>query len=347
MCSAAQSGVRLWIVASADALIDSLTTKYLLLLEDDFLFADETTVEPLVDVLEANAEVGVVGGALRSLYGRVAAYALDIDVFRGTMYVHEATNRVKFTNSGLPYRLCDMVWNFALFRKEMLAEHRWDDRLKVGEHCPYFHQVKLAARWRVAACSATRICHVSQDRSKHYLKYRQRAHDFFHGYLRQNGIERYERVLPFHFEDDEQDKPCIIVLGVGHSGTTVLTKMLQGLGWNSADADIQFGESRTVRRLNRWVEKTGQLPVKYAQKVIEKLPQPWVIKDPRFVKTLHEWTPLFQTMDQKPVLLRVRATAKACSAAILGAGRPATSSCVWISSWGCAQNNTSAGPGSG
>jgi hypothetical protein len=262
-----------------NALIDSLTTKYLLVLEDDFLFADETTIEPLVDVLETDAEVGVVGGALRSLYGRVAAYALDIDVFRGTMYVHEATDRLKFSRGGLPYRLCDMVWNFALFRKEMLAEHRWDDRLKVGEHCPYFHQVKLAARWRVAACPATRICHVSQPRPEHYLKYRQRAHDFFQGYLKENGIERYERVMPFHFEDDEQDKPCLVVLGVGHSGTTVLTKMLCGLGWNAADADAAYGESCSVRKLNRWVEKTGQLPIRRAQEVLRKLPEPWVIKD--------------------------------------------------------------------
>src|SRR5262245_62058812 len=116
-----------------NALIDSLQTKYLLLLEDDFLFTDETTVVPLVEVLEAGPEVGVVGGALRSLNGRVAAYALDIEVFRGTMYVREATHRLRFTAAGLPYRLCDMVWNFALFRKEMLADHRWNDRLKVGE----------------------------------------------------------------------------------------------------------------------------------------------------------------------------------------------------------------------
>ena len=50
-------------LCNAAVLIDTLTTKYMLLLEDDFLFADETTVEPLVDVLETDPEVGVVGSA--------------------------------------------------------------------------------------------------------------------------------------------------------------------------------------------------------------------------------------------------------------------------------------------
>ena len=82
--------------------------------------------------------------------------------------------------------------------------------------------------------------------------------------------------------------------------------MLRGLGWNAADADAEFSESRIIRRLNRYVEQTGRLPLEYAQKVLEKLPQPWVVKDPRFVTTLHEWAPLFQLMDRKPVLVRVR-----------------------------------------
>ena len=289
-----------------NALIDSLTTKYLLVLEDDFLFTDETAIEPLVEVLESDREVGVVGGAVRSLYGRVAAYALDIEVFRATMYVSEATHRVKVTSRGLPYRLCDMVWNFALFRKEMLADHRWDERLKVGEHCPYFHQVKLAARWRVAACSATRIYHVPEQRNKDYLKYRQRAEQFFQSYLAEQGIKQYQRVLPYHFEDDEQHKPCVIVLGVGHSGTTVLTRMLHALGWNAGDADTKFAESQSVRSLNQAIEKCGRLPRSRAQAILEDLPQPWAIKDPRFVKTLHHWIPLFLKTDRKPVLLRVR-----------------------------------------
>lgn len=289
-----------------NALIDTLTTKYLLVLEDDFLFTSETSIEPLVEILQSDPEVGAVGGALRSCQGRVAAYALDLEVFRGTLTVREATHRVRFTPSGLSYRLCDMIWNFALFRQEMLAEHRWQDRLKVGEHCPYFHQVKLAGRWRIAACAATRIYHVPEKRPPSYLQYRQRAQSLFESYLKEHGIQRYHRVLPYHFEDDETDKPCVLVLGVGHSGTSVLTRMLHALGWNAADADTAFAESRSVRALNRVAEQTGALPHERAANALEGLAKPWAVKDPRFVKTLHHWLPLFANMDRKPVLLHVR-----------------------------------------
>lgn len=289
-----------------NALVDTLRTKYLLILEDDFLFTEETRIEPLVDVLNCDSEIGAVGGALRTMHGRVAAYALDIEVFRDTMYVREATHRLRFTPLGTQYRLCDMIWNFALFRREMLRDHRWNDRLKVGEHCPYFHQVKLAAKWRVGACTESRIFHVPERRQKGYLKYRRRAEGMFRSYLAEHGIKKYQRVLPYHFEDDLHDKPNIIVLGVGHSGTSVLTSMLHAGGWSAADADEAFCESRSIRRLNQGIEKTGTLPHRQAKAALSALPQPWAIKDPRFVSTLHLWTPLLMSMERKPVLLRVR-----------------------------------------
>jgi hypothetical protein len=288
-----------------NALIDTLATQYMLLLEDDFLFTDETRIESLVEVLKADREVGVVGGAIRSPLGRVMAYALDLEVFRTTLFVRESTHRLRFTPGGLPYRLCDMTWNFALFRKEMLAEHRWDDRLKLGEHCPYYHQVKRAANWRVASCSAVRLCHVQQHPGD-YRTYRQRAAKYFHSYLAEQGLSDYQRIQPNHFEDDDCDKPCLVVLGVGHSGTTVLTRMLRNLGWNSADADAEFCESRSVRALNERALRTGRLAVKRARKILDGLPAPWVIKDPRFVHTLPAWMPLFSSLDRKPVLVRVR-----------------------------------------
>jgi len=43
-----------------------------------------------------------------------------------------------------------------------------------------------------------------------------------------------------------------------------------------------------------------------ARRLISRLPVPFVLKDPRFVWTLHHWTPLFQTL---PMLMHVtRAT---------------------------------------
>lgn len=290
---------------SRNALIDSLETPYLLVLDDDWRFTEETDIRRMLAVLKHDPEVGVVGGAVRGSEGRISAYSLDIEIFRGTLGVRDSAHRVRVTPTGVPYRLCDIVWNFALFRREMLAEHRWDDRLKVGEHAPYFHQVKLAARWRVACCPSVVVDHDTAERHKDYRRYRQRARDFFEEYLRRNGLDDYHRFTPWRFEDDPEDRPCVVLMGVGHSGTSVAAKMFHAAGWEPADADGEFGESVSVRTLNQQVERRGRLPEKEAIATLESLPRPWAVKDPRFVTTLHHWLPHFARMERPPLLVRI------------------------------------------
>ena len=291
--------------AARNALFDNFRTEYLLILEEDFLFTDETNIEQFVEILDSDQEVGVVGGAIRSIHGRLAAYSLDIEIFRQTMYVREASHRVKLSPSGTPYRLCDLIWNFALFRRAMTKRHRWIDELKVGEHAPYYHQVKLAGEWRVACCPTVALYHVPEPRSGEYLHYRRRAQAMFQGYIERHGLKNYRRVLPYEFVDHVEEKPCIVVLGVGHSGTTVLTRMLTSLGWNAGDADAQFSESKSIRSLNMLVEAKGVLPRPLARQAVQNLPRPWAVKDPRFVQTLNHWLPVFQEMERKPTLVRI------------------------------------------
>jgi hypothetical protein len=75
-------------------------------------------------------------------------------------------------------------------------------------------------------------------------------------------------------------RPNIVVLGVGNSGTTIVTKMLHALGWQAADADETFGESVRLREINESGDFSG------AAEYLAGLPQSWAIKDPRFVRTL-------------------------------------------------------------
>lgn len=290
---------------SRNALIDVLETPYLLVLDDDWRFTEESDIRRMLAILEHDPEVGVVGGAVRGAEGRISAYSLDIEVFRGTLFVRDSVHRVRVTPTGVPYRLCDVVWNFALFRREMLADHRWDDRLKLGEHAPYFHQVKLAARWRVACCPSVVVDHDTGERSRDYRRYRQRAREFFEGYLQRNGLDDYHRFQPWRFEDDPEDRPCVVLLGVGHSGTSVAAKMFHAAGWEPGDADDAFGESVSVRELNQHVEQRGQLPSTPAMAALEALPRPWAIKDPRFVTTLHHWLPHFARLERPPLLVRI------------------------------------------
>lgn len=289
-----------------NALADQLKTKYLLVLEEDFLFTNETRIEHLVEVLESDEEVGVVGGALRSRNGRVSAYALDIEIFRDTFYVRESNHRVRITPRGTPYRICDVIWNFALFRADLLRDHRWDNELKVGEHAPYFHQIKLEAKWRVASCPSAILYHVPDPRTPEYQRYRQRAQKMFRQYLKRHNLARYIRIPPVQYIDDRELKPSVVVIGVGHSGTSILAKMLHAAGWDPGDADRPYGESFAIRDINMETQKTGLFPEEKARAVLARLPRPFAIKDPRFAMTLHHWLPLFLEMESPPALVRIQ-----------------------------------------
>lgn len=85
-------------------------------------------------------------------------------------------------------------------------------------------------------------------------------------------------------------KPNIIIIGVGHSGTSILSKMIGRMGWKLNDADEEFGESISVRNINDLLCQNKTIDRKEFINCISKLKQPWVIKDPRFCETLHHWT---------------------------------------------------------
>ena len=95
----------------------------------------------------------------------------------------------------------------------------------------------------------------------------------------------------------------VLVVGVGHSGTSVVTRMLAALGWQAADADEEFAECVPMREANDYALLHGQLPEsarEYAGRLFAR--RPWVAKDPRLCVTLPLWWPLFRS---EPVVLHL------------------------------------------
>jgi len=82
--------------------------------------------------------------------------------------------------------------------------------------------------------------------------------------------------------------PNIIILGIGHSGTRVAVNIFSTLGWNAGEID-QHGEIPDVVYINDEFIKSNIFNIVKAQRIIDSLPQPWVIKDPRFIYTLPFW----------------------------------------------------------
>ena len=93
-----------------------------------------------------------------------------------------------------------------------------------------------------------------------------------------------------------------IVLGVGHSGTTILTRMMGKLGWHLNDADKDFAESVAVRAVNakcvpdpfgKTKRTKGDFDEQAAMEAVIWMQCPFVIKDPRFVFTLNCWAKIW------------------------------------------------------
>lgn len=105
------------------------------------------------------------------------------------------------------------------------------------------------------------------------------------------------------------DRPNCVVVGVGHSGTTILTRMLQQLGWNLPSADRAYAEHTGIRDLNRYALTHDTLgDHERVRSLLRGLNEhkPWAVKDPRFSVTLHLWWEYFRELGADlPVLVRI------------------------------------------
>ncbi len=118
---------------------------------------------------------------------------------------------------------------------------------------------------------------------------------------RNNTIVSHDAIRP---ELERYGRPSIIILGVGHSGTSVLTKMLFELGWKPNQADSQYCEETRFRELN--IKLLEELrPPEELQTFIRQLEQPFALKDPRFVLTWRLWLSAFASEGIEPLLLYI------------------------------------------
>lgn len=108
----------------------------------------------------------------------------------------------------------------------------------------------------------------------------------------------------------------IVVLGVGHSGTSVLVRQLLSLGWHAPPLD-EFAEPPKIREFNMDLMRQPNTAtsthdtrlVAKATQLLNELPEGYVIKDPRFVLTLHFWWDrIFSELppSQQPLLVWIR-----------------------------------------
>jgi Glycosyl transferase family 2 len=112
-----------------------VTTRYVLLLDDDIILFRRTGLGAALALMERYVEIDIMGGQLielPSLRPRPPAH------LTGTVFATDATPRLPIGTSVGDLSVCAKVSNFFVARRDRLALVPWDPQLKRMEHADFF-----------------------------------------------------------------------------------------------------------------------------------------------------------------------------------------------------------------
>uniref|UniRef100_G3P2M7 Beta-1,4 N-acetylgalactosaminyltransferase n=2 Tax=Gasterosteus aculeatus aculeatus TaxID=481459 RepID=G3P2M7_GASAC len=166
--------------AGRNLAVSQVTTKYVLWVDDDFLFTANTKVETMVDILEKTT-LDLVGGAVREVTGYTATYRHTISVEDGgeegdCLHIRDGYHHVI---EGFPNCVvADAVINFFLGRTDKVQQAGFNPRLARHGHLEFF--IDALGSLHVGSCSDVVVGHASKiilpwsktDYQKSYDKFR-------------------------------------------------------------------------------------------------------------------------------------------------------------------------------
>jgi hypothetical protein len=178
--------------AGRNAMVDLVTTPYVLTLDDDFVLDAHSVLEELLHVV-ATGQADVAAGR----------NPVDEDLYRfefgGLIEVNATTlalvpgHRGR-AGGGRSCRRVDIVPNLFVARTDRLRTLRWDPALKLGEHEDFFLRAQRAG-WVVASCPTVSFVHQGSqswftlsETSSSYDRQRARIHQFWEMALRKHGL---------------------------------------------------------------------------------------------------------------------------------------------------------------
>lgn len=166
--------------AGRNLAISQVSTKYVLWVDDDFIFCSHTKIEKLVEVLEKTS-LDVVGGAVREITGYATTFRQKITIEPGGKEGDclQTIQGYHHIIEGFPNCVvADGVVNFFLGRTEKLRKAGFDPRLSRVAHLEFF--VDGLRELHVGSCDDVIVDHASKihlpwsqtESDKEYLKFR-------------------------------------------------------------------------------------------------------------------------------------------------------------------------------
>ncbi len=157
-------------------LVSQVKTPFFLLLDDDFVFTEETKIEKLYEKAEQGYDV--VAGALmeNSILHYEGRFELKDKVLK----------YIKTTEEPLDY-----VLNFFVGRTEKFKECKWDEELKLAEHTAFFFVNK--GKLKIGYDGSVIVQHLPQ-RPPGYSDDRARAMSYFEGWMKKMNIDKIIKI---------------------------------------------------------------------------------------------------------------------------------------------------------
>ncbi|XP_078806760.1 beta-1,4 N-acetylgalactosaminyltransferase 1a isoform X1 [Oryzias latipes] len=166
--------------AGRNLAVSQVTTKYVLWVDDDFIFTANTKLEKMVDILERTT-LDLVGGAVREVTGYSATFRHTISVDEGgpegdCLHIRLGYHHVI---EGFPNCVvADAVINFFMGRTDKILQVGFDPRLSRRGHLEFF--IDGLGLLHIGSCSDVIINHASKiilpwkktDKHKAYEKFR-------------------------------------------------------------------------------------------------------------------------------------------------------------------------------
>lgn len=117
-------------------LVKQTKEPFILLIDDDFYFTEDTKIQNFIYILNNRSDLGIIGGKLKDHED----YHFRLIKMNNKFYYIKLNPKEWYytLNTYLikPIRFwySDIVLNFAMFKREVFDNHKWDNELKLAEH---------------------------------------------------------------------------------------------------------------------------------------------------------------------------------------------------------------------
>lgn len=170
-----------------NALVELVKTPYFVLLEEDFIFTEQTKIGNFFQLMAE--DVGVVGG-LCLADGYEQHYEGEIRIRNNACIFEKDKMPLKKIN-GLQAKETKCVLNFALFNKEIFKSIRWNSELKICEHSAfYLDWQRKIPQYKILYTPEVKIVH-TRYRQPNYVAFRGRREKYMQKFFEIYGIERF------------------------------------------------------------------------------------------------------------------------------------------------------------